>query len=436
MRLLALLLGMTACTSGDLDPGRAVACRECGPGAVTAGRFVHDEYRSDVIAANHLGQMVRAAKGGLAWLDGSLRPALSVPLDGAYSELEPARIAIADDGEVVLIGHEWDDFNPNPELREIAADGHQRWRIPTGVSSEPDQIAIGPSLVFLGPGRSPAPYKLPGHVLTGNFIVALDRATGALVWEVPLPLTTSVYGTPIHLAAMPDGGVAVSGEFTGELALGGTAATLTAPPAARAAGYVAALDAAGRGRWVIELDPGDAESHVADSNLGALASAPGGEVAVIGTWDGAAAMFGGVPLAHVYEGSNPVGQMIALIAPGGGVTWAHPFGRRSDSITSLVTDGVEVIAAGSRDTAVSFDVDRTEPVGSDGYFVSTDTAQRWFRAARGNGYQDVTVHALTADGVLASVHSWTTEDDTLDPTLTIGDVHADGPGFLIAKLAR
>ncbi len=435
MRLPILLLGFSACTSG-LDPGSAVRCTECGPGAVRAGRFVRAEYTSDAFAANHAGQVVRGAKGELAWLDSSLAPGLTVPLDGSHSELDPVKVSIADDGEVVLLGHDRDDFSANPELRELAADGQQRWRLPLGLSSEPDQIAIGPSLVFLGPGHSKVPFTIPGHTLTGGFVLALDRATGNVAWELALPLYDPAVGTSFRLAALPDGGVALSGAFTTTLALGGNAATLTAPAAARAAGFVAVIDAAGHGRWAIELDPGDDPSRQADASLDTLATGPGGEVAVIGGWDGTTATFGGISLPHVTEGSYPLGRMVALVAPDGQIRWAHPFGRRHERIESVVTDGVEVIAAGGSDAPISFDPDRTEPEDTDGYLVSTDTAQRWFRAARGRGSQWATVHALTADGLLASVPSWRREQDADDPTLTIGDVHTAGSGFLIAKLAR
>ncbi len=434
MRLPLLLLALTACTSEQLDPGRALTCTDCGPGAVATGRFIRADDGPDAIAANRVGHVVRAAGSEVAWLDATLRPVHLVELEHASDRFDLRRIAIADDDEVVVVAHTEDDFDANPELREIAADGSQRWAIDLGADAEPNRIAIGPSLVFLGPANgSGRPYKVPGHTLMGNFILAINRATGTFAWEVQLPPGEPVDGSPLRLAALPDGGVAVSGAFTGTLALGGTAAPIVANPAARASGYVAALDADGYGRWALELDPGESEARQAAAGLGALAAGPHGEVAVTGAWDGANATFGDVPLVHMHEGPYPVGQMVALVGADGTITWAHAFGRRNDTLDSLVTDGTEVIGAGGKDAAVSFDADRTEPEGSDGYIVSTDTAQRWFRAARGRGNQDVTLHALTSDGVFASVNSWS-DDET--PTLSIGDVTATGSGFLIAKLAR
>ncbi len=396
---------VVGCTDDLGDPGRPVAsCTDCGPGALAAGRFFED---ADLIAASSTGHVVRAGESYVRWLDASFTPHDSASLD----EGVPFVLAAGADGSAAVIAR--DGTNGHPSLTMFGADGVRQWRVALG-DRRPDAVAVGEQLVFVGaPADGGTVTFADGREVSGDWVIALDRATGVLAWSASwAPVSTGAPRHDVVATALPGGGVAIGGSFGGTLALGGDAAPLST--ASQSAGFVAAFDANGRARWAT-LVPGT------NTSIAAIASGPAGEVA-IAVWDAFNA------------------QSLALLAPDGPVRWTAPAGRAFEELLGgIATDGTTVYAAGDYwQHALAFDPDRLAPNGRDGWLAAFDgaPAPRWLRRVRGAGEQAMSLFAATPDRLIVAIHSWSPADPEAVVAFTFGDVAVMGSGVVIGELVR
>src|SRR5262245_21638839 len=122
-------------------------------------------------------------------------------------------------------------------------------------------------------------------------------------------------------------------------------------------------------------------------------------------------MIAGTSISGVDGTTNLV---VALIDRNGALQFGHPLGpayaegsaARSAGLSSVVTDGHEVIVAGTfANRPLVFDPEARMPIGQDAFVASFGaTGLGWLRTATGPGNQDAQFRAL-ADGIVGTFHS-------------------------------
>lgn len=364
--------------SVDLPP-----CVDCGPGAVRSGRFFCPDFPT-VMTSD--GQLVRNVVNELEWLDGTFAVTRSLSLDaGNYG----AQIAFDAGGEVARIDTPG-SHDHALSIKMFDTHGAALWRTDFGtVPLETlGDVALGPDKVFFARRDSQLDPQTHMYMTTGT-LSAYDRASGALAWMLPIEVE--------RVIADPSGGVLVVGGFTGTLALGGTAPPLTTTSSSGAT-YVAALDAAGAGRWAIQ------PNFV--GSIGLVTRGASGRIALTSF------------------GIASASTRVALLDDTGKLLWVNslPVG---DMPISLVIDGDAVITGGTSLDIVTATSVRPVPV-----------------AATSTGVRAFSVLGLPApDSIVASVGSIPTFNDSDNtwgppPTMTFDGKELHGTGAALVVLAR
>ncbi|HEU4534957.1 MAG TPA: hypothetical protein VFS00_12600, partial [Polyangiaceae bacterium] len=141
-------------------------------------------------------------------------------------------------------------------------------------------------------------------------VTALDAATGAIAWR--LPIAASQKPEITSLVAI-DGGVIIGGSFVGTLRLGAR----ELPSAGGDDGFVARLTASGEVAWLVRVGgPG------ADAVRGVAVA--GDRVAIAGTCAAGADLLG-QPLPRSDEGSSDPEVFVAELGAAGALGWARAF---------------------------------------------------------------------------------------------------------------
>lgn len=412
---IVVVIGCGAQTPPSGDP--VTACVECGPGALLHGRFVDDHY---VVFAASPEHFVYRVGDEVVWADSDFAVFQAAGIaDDKDRNQTIVEIAVASDGTVVAGTRLGDVGTPHEyAVTLFEPDGSRRWQHQIAVETT---VAIGSRFVFLT-SSDPRPIQIGDDTIVGPYLAALDRTNGSLAWVRTMPSRT-------QLTAVGDssGGVVVAGTFSGTLDLGDVvlANGLQFP---RASGFVAQLDDLGVARWGVQLDTGEpAPGLNAFARVEKLALGPRGSVAFAATW------FGGVPT--ILGASDDLdGTFVALIDASGAVQWARDL--RADRVSSLLTDGVEIVVAGHYLEALSYD--GVLPIDEhDGYIAAiTREGPRWVRHATGAGRQIMSAASFTTAGGISAV--MTTEynfEDGPKPA-SYGDVVVVGNGAVIGELAR
>lgn len=408
MRITGIVLAISLTSAcAPCDDGETVpSCVECGPGALRQGRVLGAEM---LVAVSPTGSVVRTCGtyDHVAWLAADFSTAHETEIATRSSDGKVVHLAVNAANQVAAVLMSMNDQAEiyEGELAVYEADGKQRWRkLVLGNTDASDQpfVAIGPRRVFMTQRFGP--------------IVAYDLNTGEALWSVR-------HWGPI--TADPAGGFLLGGGFNGTLDLGGTAPVLTAPGYAA---YVARFDDDGIARSAIALT-GTSGARIVDT-----AAAPGGEIAIVGSWNGPEATLGGTTIS---AGDGGVNLLVALIGPDGAVQFAHPLGPAypagspewNASLSSVATDGHEAIVAGTfANRPLTFDPEARTPNGQDAFVASFGaTGLAWLRIATGPGDEEAWFDALS-DKIVGSFHS--------DGELQFGDVAMQQEGTTLAELAR
>ncbi|HSN25687.1 MAG TPA: hypothetical protein VLT45_05360, partial [Kofleriaceae bacterium] len=198
---------------------------------------------------------------------------------------------------------------------------------PAPASPAPGALATGDGLVYAA-----ASAKLRGD--PAALVVALDAATGAERWRLPIDSTGWSLVTSVAPIA---GGVVVGGSFQGTL----RAANSVVASAGNTDGFVARIGRDGALAWLVRLGgPG------ADAVQGVAAR--GDRIAIAGTFSPAADILG-EPLASVDE-QLPFADAFAATLDGRGKrTWSATWGSRLDDAVAgvAIDDRDRVVVAGT-----------------------------------------------------------------------------------------
>jgi hypothetical protein len=413
MRLLCLLVLVTACGPDDGDP--IGPCRECGPGAIRSGRFIAGADNGDVgiLAANRRGDLARAVDGELEWLANDFTVASTQTYDAAPSTYDPkvSSIRLADDGVAFVSIRSDNDFGYDTSIVALDADHDERWRLELGsLDDYEDYSLVGDHDVVVMTGQR---LTIADPIVTTGDVVALDGGTHAVRWRRRFPQQDPYQQVLIRLA--PEGGpVIVAGSFNNTLDFGGSVGVLHATGSFDA--FVAGLDrATGDTLWATQFSV----EHLVVANANQLAVGPGGEVALAVGWETSNGHDSGPaagPLTvgtQIIDASPSLSRAIALLDPTGDVRWIQP----SEDLISLVTDGTRVFG-GARAVLSGLSA-----AGVD-----------WRRPLTGAGYHVATLAALAGDRLLGSITS-IPDQDQLEPVVD-GDVTIAGQGVAYVEIAH
>lgn len=170
----------------------------------------------------------------------------------------------------------------------------------------------------------------------GALLVALDAATGAEQWKLPIDATGWSVITAIAPAA---DGVIVGGSFQGTLRAG----PQVVASAGQTDGFVAAISAAGTVTWLERFGgPG------ADAIQGVATD--GHAIAIAGTFSPGADLLG-EPLISIDEATPYADAFAAELDPSGAKQWVATFGGKLDDAVAGVAidaDGRVVVAGTAR----------------------------------------------------------------------------------------
>lgn len=366
-----------------------LACLGCGTpceseralapsGAIRHARFVGPDTYLEV-ASNAAGQLVRAnCDGDLLRYDAGLAPRDAIDIEYQLDDEQSVdALVLADDGTLAVLSFELEyigdiDAKSFTRLDVYDPSGERRWRavLSTNEITHDYDLQIGPAQVY---------------VAIPNRVIASDRDTGAFLW------TQTTDGVAAASIAADPSGVVV--------------ATRT---------QLVAYDTRGAMRWSRE------PAMLGLAEYDRVATATDGSIAVLGN-DGALA-----------DGSA---QAIAMLDAEGALRWSVPLGERfADRVTSLVTDGDQIVAAGDYGGALGFAPDAPVSPDADGFVATVDAAGvRSVTTTTGAGTQRLYLTSLTADTVLGYATSF---DDPTAPHLGLGDLAVDGNGIALLELAR
>lgn len=230
-----------------------------------------------------------------------------------------------------------------------------------------------------------------------------------------LAIDASHRATATGIAVVGDGAV-VAGSFEGTLAT--DAAPLTSAGAAD--GFVAALDGAGAIRWARRLGGAGHDS------ITAVAGAPAGRVAIAGTIEGEAEVFGRAVRAR---GSRDA--FVAMLTADGALAWLVMLEATGDAVLhGLVVDpSGGVIAAGYFSGAVTVGGRRYASAGSqDAMIVSLDGdgAPRFARRAGGPAADHAHAVAVSVDGARIYVAGGFARQADFGGAVLRSNYHQDG----------
>ena len=209
----------------------------------------------------------------------------------------------------------------------VASRGAHTWSVALPGTGGP--VAASGGLVYAA-----ASAKLRGD--PGALVVALDAATGAQRWKVPIDAT----GWSVITAVAPvAGGVVVGGSFEGTL----RAAATVVSSAGQTDGFIARISDAGQLVWLERFGgPG------ADAIQGVATA--GGTIAFAGTFSPGADVLG-EPLQSIDE-EAPYADAFAGVLDGNGARqWVTTFGGKlDDAVAGVALDaaGRVVVAATAR----------------------------------------------------------------------------------------
>ncbi len=173
---------------------------------------------------------------------------------------------------------------------------------------------------------------------TGTSAIALEAATGAVRWK--LPLVASDWVIIAAIAAAKDG-VVIGGSFAGTLRAGDR----VVGSAGRSDGFVARVTAGGAVAWLVRVGGAGA-----DAVQGVAASAE--RVAIAGTFASGGEL-AGQPFTPFDEHSFNADVFVAELDSGGKRLWGASFGGKADdTVAGVAIDarGRVVVAANARDT--------------------------------------------------------------------------------------
>jgi len=178
------------------------------------------------------------------------------------------------------------------------------------------------------------------HGEPSGAIVALDAATGAVRWRLPCDGTEFAVITSI--APVDGGGAIVGGTFSGTLRVGdaanagGTARNVVAS-AGRSDGFVAAITADGKVRWVVRVGGANADTVQG-------VAARGDRVAIAGTFMAGAELLG-EPLVPFDEKVPRPDAFVAELDANGARRWQLTFGgKQADSVAGVAIDSKQRVA--------------------------------------------------------------------------------------------
>jgi hypothetical protein len=130
-------------------------------------------------------------------------------------------------------------------------------------------------------------------------------------------------------------------------------------------------------------------------------------------------------------GETGATQRVALVAPDGALLWSHELGNPSaDRVSSIVTDGVRVVAAGDFTGQLSFDPSTRNDDNTDGFIVSVDAKGiEGVQVAGGAGTQNADVVTLYGPAsVIVRVRNFVGDPA---PEIRVGGVEIAGAGMAI-----
>jgi len=218
------------------------------------------------------------------------------------------------------------------EARSVERPDAIAWRAELDGYGGPLAVAGGNIVAGLGGTHAVGGLELRGE--PGAAVVALDAATGAVVWKLAVDATD--WSVIASVAAAPDG-VLVGGSFTGTLRI----ADRVVSSGGKADGFVARLTAVGGLAWLIRLGgPG------ADGVQGVAIA--GDRVAIAGTFSAGADLLG-QPLSAYDDRSLAADGFVAELDAGGARRWVQTFGGKGDEAVA----GVAIDAAGRIAVAAS-----------------------------------------------------------------------------------
>ncbi|MBV8761673.1 MAG: hypothetical protein JO257_30545 [Deltaproteobacteria bacterium] len=214
----------------------------------------------------------------------------------------------------------------------------------------PGALAIGDGLVYTA-----ASAKLRGD--PGALVIALDAATGAERWRLPIDATG--WSLITGVVPMTGGGVIVGGAFAGTLRAVNTVVT----SAGQTDGFVARVSKDGSLAWLVRLGgPG------ADSVQGVAVR--GSTIAIAGNFSPAADILG-EPLASV-DDELPFSDAFAATLDGSGKrTWSATYGGKLDDVVAgvAIDDSDRVVVAGTARDVVHVGAQELTAKGTDAIVV-------------------------------------------------------------------
>jgi outer membrane protein assembly factor BamB len=207
--------------------------------------------------------------------------------------------------------------------------GQRAWQVELPIDG--GSIAAGGGAVYVSGGARGAVRGDPGAL-----VVALDTATGATKWQLPLESTRWA-----HIASLAVGdGVIAGGSFAGSLRVHDRVVA----SAGDSDGFVARVDGSGQLAWLVRMG-----GTYADAVQGVAVR--DGTVAVAGTFTSGADFLG--QALPPFDPASPMSDaFVASLDAGGARKWAATFGgKATDAVAGVALDDRAhvVVAANARD---------------------------------------------------------------------------------------
>jgi len=257
-----------------------------------------------------------------------------------------------------------------------------------------------------------------GETGEAGFFMKLDQ-DGNLIWR--RQVTGNNYQIVTSLAATPDGGVMVAGEFWDEVVLEG-GPTFDNLATDTEDSYLTHYDANGNHIWSNHVDGDDSE------RIRNLAVDATGRVVVVGEFQVEAQIPGGPLLTEAGNTNGPAHQVfVAMRDAGGGHLWANGYGsdqRDQEAFAALFTSDGNVVVGGDFRQTIDFGLGALGAMdGQDAFLVKleadNDGAALWQTWVKGDAAEHLRGLDTCPDGSLAV-------SGTFDATLVVDDGPAHG----------